>query len=276
MTLPATPPITAQDINVELGRAASAPFSINGAEERALAGIPAGAIAFTDFLGKSAAMSVTFVDTASGNNNIGSFSINIDIGPSDANKTVFIVGHTNYPGGTSQTGFVSISIDGTPATTQEFASADDGSSQGLASWIISAEVSTSGVVTVAGTYAPFGVEGDTVIASYYTTSDFNVTETLGDARTDASSPYGTQVLIDVAEQGWLIAGSTSSIQGVGMSWTGATETYDDNIVGDQQGRYTGALAGPLSAQSNRTVRAEQTGSFGTEGVSVVAITIVKA
>jgi hypothetical protein len=55
MPLPPTPPITAQDINVELNRAPTAPFSIIGAEERALAGVPSGAISFTDFLGKSAA-----------------------------------------------------------------------------------------------------------------------------------------------------------------------------------------------------------------------------
>lgn len=54
MTLPAAGPISASDINVELGRAATDPFDINGAAERALAGVPAGAISFDDFHGKSA------------------------------------------------------------------------------------------------------------------------------------------------------------------------------------------------------------------------------
>lgn len=55
MALPSTGTITAAMINVELGRAANAPFNINGAEERALAGKPSGAITFNDFRGKSSA-----------------------------------------------------------------------------------------------------------------------------------------------------------------------------------------------------------------------------
>lgn len=54
MTLQASGPISAADINVELGRASTAPFDINGAAERALAGVPSGAISFSDFYGKSA------------------------------------------------------------------------------------------------------------------------------------------------------------------------------------------------------------------------------
>ncbi|QGH72774.1 MAG: hypothetical protein [Podoviridae sp. ctLUJ1] len=54
MALPISPnTITAAMINVELGRAANAPFNINGAEERALAGKPSGTISFSDFHGKS-------------------------------------------------------------------------------------------------------------------------------------------------------------------------------------------------------------------------------
>lgn len=53
MALPTTGAITAAMINVELGRAATAPFNINGAAERALAGKPSGAISFADFRGKS-------------------------------------------------------------------------------------------------------------------------------------------------------------------------------------------------------------------------------
>ncbi|AUR85988.1 hypothetical protein NVP1081O_253 [Vibrio phage 1.081.O._10N.286.52.C2] len=46
-------PMTAALINVELGRDASAAFNLNGAEERALAGIPSGAISLNDFYNKS-------------------------------------------------------------------------------------------------------------------------------------------------------------------------------------------------------------------------------
>ena len=53
MTLPTSGFISASMINVELGRAAGAPFSINGAAERALAGVPSGPIMFSNFYGKS-------------------------------------------------------------------------------------------------------------------------------------------------------------------------------------------------------------------------------
>lgn len=53
MTLPAAFPLSASQINIELGRAGSAAFNIQGAEERALAGVPSGPISFSDFLGKS-------------------------------------------------------------------------------------------------------------------------------------------------------------------------------------------------------------------------------
>lgn len=52
MTISANP--TATEINIELGRAGTASFSIDGAEERALAEVPTGAITFADFIGKSA------------------------------------------------------------------------------------------------------------------------------------------------------------------------------------------------------------------------------
>jgi len=53
MALPTSGQISASMINVELGRAANAPFDINGAQERALAGVPSGQIAFSNFYGKS-------------------------------------------------------------------------------------------------------------------------------------------------------------------------------------------------------------------------------
>lgn len=53
MTLPTSGPMSASMINVELKRAANAVFSLNGAEERKLAGILSGPISFSDFYGKS-------------------------------------------------------------------------------------------------------------------------------------------------------------------------------------------------------------------------------
>jgi len=45
---------SASEINVELSRASNAAFSMDGADERALAQVPTGQINFSDFIGKSA------------------------------------------------------------------------------------------------------------------------------------------------------------------------------------------------------------------------------
>lgn len=54
MTLPASGIMTANMINVELGRAGTAAFDINGTPERTLAEKPSGIIKFSDFYGKTA------------------------------------------------------------------------------------------------------------------------------------------------------------------------------------------------------------------------------
>jgi hypothetical protein len=60
MALQSSGPISANNINVELGRAGTAAFSINGAEERALAEVASGLIDFQDFYGKSASSGTTY------------------------------------------------------------------------------------------------------------------------------------------------------------------------------------------------------------------------
>ena len=55
MPLPTEGPITLAMVNVELGRPADAPISLNDADVRALAGKPTGPISLEDLRGKSAA-----------------------------------------------------------------------------------------------------------------------------------------------------------------------------------------------------------------------------
>lgn len=54
MTLPTDGPISLAEVNIELGRPADAPISLNDAEVRALAGKPEGPISLEDLRGKSA------------------------------------------------------------------------------------------------------------------------------------------------------------------------------------------------------------------------------
>jgi hypothetical protein len=53
MALQLTGPISASDINLELGKAATAAFSLGGPDERDLAGVSSGPIGFSDFYGRS-------------------------------------------------------------------------------------------------------------------------------------------------------------------------------------------------------------------------------
>ncbi len=59
MALPSGGPLAASTINIELKRPASAGFSMNGADERSLAGKSTGAISFSDFHGKETVITRT-------------------------------------------------------------------------------------------------------------------------------------------------------------------------------------------------------------------------
>lgn len=59
MPLPESGSISASMINVELGRASNAPFSLGGATERGLAGVPSGGLSFATFRGKASEIAKT-------------------------------------------------------------------------------------------------------------------------------------------------------------------------------------------------------------------------
>lgn len=80
MTLPSSGPMSAAMINTELGRSATAPFSMNGAAERALAERPSGSIAMSDFYGKSDALLKTTITIG---RNVSSFTTNLPLGEGD-------------------------------------------------------------------------------------------------------------------------------------------------------------------------------------------------
>jgi hypothetical protein len=59
MTLQSSGQISMSDINVELGKSATALISLNDSDARSLAGIPSGQIALSDFYGASAGISIS-------------------------------------------------------------------------------------------------------------------------------------------------------------------------------------------------------------------------
>lgn len=59
MPLPSSGSISAAQINTELGRASNAPFSLGGATERGLAGVPSGGLSFASFHGKASEIAKT-------------------------------------------------------------------------------------------------------------------------------------------------------------------------------------------------------------------------
>ncbi len=92
-------PISIRDINIELGRAATAPFSFDGAEERTLANIPTGGIGLTDFYGKSNITSIpvaintnTIVIATASEFAVGQFTVrtNGDITRTDASNYLWV------------------------------------------------------------------------------------------------------------------------------------------------------------------------------------------
>lgn len=155
MTLPASHPITAQQINVELGRAAGAVFDMDGSQERALAGIPSGGYSFSDFLGKTAIAPAGDFDFLG--SYIGS-GTSVALGAADAARRIFITAHW-LSAGASPSVISSASIGGVP-TTIHVQDGHSGGSTGLGVAILSAVVptGTTGSVVLNGVASPrFGV-----------------------------------------------------------------------------------------------------------------------
>lgn len=65
MTLPASGPISFNQINVELGLSGTATGSLNDAAYRTLAGVPSGAISMSNFYGKSNRVAISYTFTGS-------------------------------------------------------------------------------------------------------------------------------------------------------------------------------------------------------------------
>src|SRR5437870_4020013 len=131
MTLPSSFPLSASQINVELGRASNAVFNINGSEERTLAGVPSGPISFASFLGKThrgIVQTDNRVDFSSQSGAVITFS-SVALGTSGFMACLFEHGdQDNNPGLTP-----TCTIDGVNAVRYQPHSTGSGQAQGFAS-----------------------------------------------------------------------------------------------------------------------------------------------
>lgn len=151
MTLPVAFPISASQINVELGRTANAAFDIQGASERLLAGVPSGAISMSDFLGKSS-FSIADQGTTTASFSGSSVSVpNVPIGAADANRRVFLLVHL-YGGSVDISNPTTCTIGGVSATIHVNSASggtpDNDPGEEVHAVIISAMVPTGTTATV--------------------------------------------------------------------------------------------------------------------------------
>lgn len=275
MTLPASFPLSASQINVELGRAPTAPFDIQGAEERELAEVPSGAISFSDFLGKSY-FRAEFIgytpDYTLGTNY--TFTA-VDIGEAQSNREVFI--GVNWAGGAALRGLASATIGGVAATIKNQAFISDGVSQSVYAAVIYASIPSGTTADVVLNFGGQIVMAVVAVYAVYGRTGFS------DDFTDTYSGANPAVVISsnntISDKGIVIAAATFSAENDGLSWVGVTETYEDVDSGgtlNEQTRYGGGLILGLSAQTNYTVSATQTSTTPPTGAALAGVCLEKA
>lgn len=218
--LQSSAPISAQDINEELGRSATAAFDINGTAERALAGKSSGAISFSDFLGKSAQISDTFTKTSSA-----SWSQSINLGTAvTGRRIVVVVFYTfNATSPVTNTGVTIGTTDVSGDSHGSFAATGDGN----AVWIGSG-TPTGATATIALTWSA-ATAGRVVIFSMAAGSEDDSNFASG----DRTAQTGDSLAVDNTSGGILITAynsnsSFSSISETGVDWIKA---YTEGVVG---------------------------------------------
>lgn len=156
MALPSSFPISVSQINVELGRASTAPFDIQGSAERALAGVPSGPISMSNFLGKSSytALSMSFVNSyVISSTSATTISQGVSFGAADPNRRIFVA--VSW-GSSSKTFASSATIGGVAATIHNSREVNGGGILVGGGAVISAAVPTGTSGTVAITMSGGG------------------------------------------------------------------------------------------------------------------------
>lgn len=151
MTLPASGTLAASQINVELGRPSTALFTMGGAPERALAGVPSGTIAMSNFYGKTAGGGPAGrYASYLGNNGTGT---GLPFGTAVAGRR--LVAMINWSEGGALNTVSSVTIGGVAATIH-VQRGHNGGGTGLGACIASAVVPTGTSGNVVVTYSPGG------------------------------------------------------------------------------------------------------------------------
>lgn len=252
MTLQSSPPISAGDINVELGRSRSAAFHINGTEERWLAGKPSGPISFSDFLGKSATRLVSSYSDDATKDPTYTFT-GCDFGAAFTGRVIVVVAHihSTVDAILNQT---AVSIGGLSATgddTGESLSSLTGSA-GVGIWAAKPS-GTNGTVSV--TYSNGGFPTHPALGCSITILSLSgISSTTPTATVKASgngsglSSYSSS--INIPSGGVLVLGVTRESTSA-LTFTGASEVADATF--DTSARRGVALTSGLSSQTGRSI-----------------------
>lgn len=249
MTLPSSFPLSASQINVELGRAPGAAFSITGSAERGLAGVLSGNIAFSDFLGKSASTpsSVTFIETNGGTGTI----TGVNFGAAAADRIIVLAVHWIYADGVHHT-ITGATIGGVSATV-DIQIGHTGGSTGLGSAIVHAVVptGTSGSVAIS-----FSLSTTYSIGVYSLRGMGSATPTDTKSTQSTGSTGDLTVNLSVASGGVMIAAHTISTGGTpGVDWSGITGRYELTRVAGAMSANQSAGTKVITADVSTTLNA---------------------
>lgn len=239
MTLQSSPPISAGDINVELGRARGAAFSITGAEERALAGKPSGAISFSDFLGKSVPILPNFGVTYRGKANGTASGITIAFGSAFSGRKIVIGMVYLYDGTSGSLSLGSAAIAGVSASIKTQDNHQTSNAVGTAIFSATVSSGTSGSVT-------FSFSGGGSIQTVYlyawSVEDFTADVDGFSAATGTGGGSGEVAAPGSAVSGGAMVAVSGLTQGQGPSLNGVT-TIDATDSPPAAGGHTASTSG---------------------------------
>jgi hypothetical protein len=272
MTLPASFPLSASEINIELGRAADAAFSITGAEERALAGVPTGPISFSDFLGKSS-YGAEFLQDTSQLTALSTYTFSGEnFGAAASTREIFV--GVSWAAGALTRSISSATIGGVAATIQRQTNLSDSVSQSVGAAVIFAAVPTGTSGDIVITFS--GGNTACVIGSYRVIGRTSFSDDTVDSY---SGPNPVSVGLannTIGDNGISIGAATSSASGGAISWTGVNTTYDVQHAGGTEptnSRFGGGFITGQVSQINYEISAQQTSISEPTGAVMASVCI---